>query len=170
MCAQRKAGRRQRLPSVPFPWSLAVHYQSLASTLQKTKRLRRRLTLHDDEVDFSSKQLKPQKLQDKTSIVYDHKDNPKVGGRNPLADTKWQFCTMLYHVKERKRDKISLKCLKKCKYRVGNSKMTRPHSNSKAFYARTVVLYVRLIDRVGRLVFRARYGICFQGKIRKQFM
>ena len=33
MCAQRKAGRRQRarLPSVPFPWSLAVHHQSLVS-------------------------------------------------------------------------------------------------------------------------------------------
>ena len=35
MCAQRKAGRRQRarllrLLSVPFPWSLAVHHQSLA--------------------------------------------------------------------------------------------------------------------------------------------
>ena len=41
MCAQRKAGRRQ--PSVPFPWSLAARYQSLASTLRKTKRLRRRL-------------------------------------------------------------------------------------------------------------------------------
>ena len=36
-----------RLPSVPFPWSLAVHPQSLASTLhstlRKTKCLRRRL-------------------------------------------------------------------------------------------------------------------------------
>ena len=31
--------------SVPFPWSLAVHHQSLASTLRKTKRLRRRLSL-----------------------------------------------------------------------------------------------------------------------------
>ena len=35
MCAQRNAGRTQRgfafrLPSVPFPWSLAVHHQSLA--------------------------------------------------------------------------------------------------------------------------------------------
>ena len=34
MYAQRKAGRRQRarlrLPSVPFPWSLAAHHQSLA--------------------------------------------------------------------------------------------------------------------------------------------
>ena len=39
--AQRKAGRR--LLSVPFPWSLAAHYQSLASTLPKTKRLRWRL-------------------------------------------------------------------------------------------------------------------------------
>ena len=28
-------------PSVPFPWSLAAHHQSLASTLRKTKRLRR---------------------------------------------------------------------------------------------------------------------------------
>ena len=32
-----------RLPWVPFPRSLAVHYQSLASTLRKTKRLRMRL-------------------------------------------------------------------------------------------------------------------------------
>ena len=31
ICAQRKAGRRQlNLPSVPFPWSLAVHQQSVA--------------------------------------------------------------------------------------------------------------------------------------------
>ena len=35
MCAQRKEGRRQRakalcLPSVPFPWSVAVHHRSLA--------------------------------------------------------------------------------------------------------------------------------------------
>ena len=35
MCAQ----------TVPFPWSLAVHHQSLASTLQKTKCLRRKLVL-----------------------------------------------------------------------------------------------------------------------------
>ena len=35
MCAQRKEGRRQRAkalcpPSVPFPWSVAVHHRSLA--------------------------------------------------------------------------------------------------------------------------------------------
>ena len=44
MCAQRKAGRRQRarlrLLSVSFPWSFAVHHQSLASTLRKTIGLR----------------------------------------------------------------------------------------------------------------------------------
>ena len=34
-----------RLRCVPFPWSLAVHHQSLAlaSTMRKTKRLRRRM-------------------------------------------------------------------------------------------------------------------------------
>ena len=35
---------RLRLPSVPFPWSLAAHHQSLASTLRKMKRLKRRLS------------------------------------------------------------------------------------------------------------------------------
>ena len=40
-CARK--GRPLRLLSVPFPWSLAVHHQSLAVTLRKTKRLRRRL-------------------------------------------------------------------------------------------------------------------------------
>ena len=34
------------LPSVPFPWSLAAHHQSLASTLRKTKRQRRMLQSH----------------------------------------------------------------------------------------------------------------------------
>ena len=34
-----------RLPSIPFPWSPAAHHQSLASTLPKTKCLRRRLRL-----------------------------------------------------------------------------------------------------------------------------
>ena len=36
--------RSLHLPFAPFPWSLAVHYQWLAITLRKTKRLRRRLT------------------------------------------------------------------------------------------------------------------------------
>ena len=42
--ALRKAGRRHRA-TVPFPWSLAAHHQSLASTLRKTKRMRRRLEM-----------------------------------------------------------------------------------------------------------------------------
>ena len=101
------------------------------------------------------------------SIVYDHKDNHKVGGKNPLAVSKGQFCAMFYHVTERKRDKISFKCLKQSKCRVGSLNMTkRLHSNPRA-RALTVVVYVRLIDRMGRLIFHARYGNCFQGKRRK---
>ena len=41
-----------RLPFVLFPWSLAAYHQSLASTLRKTKRLRRRLV--QCVTDFSS--------------------------------------------------------------------------------------------------------------------
>ena len=45
-CKGRREGdNRLRLPSVPFSWSLAVHSQSFAPTLQKTKYLRRRLVL-----------------------------------------------------------------------------------------------------------------------------
>ena len=97
---------------------------------------------------------------DKMSIVHDHKDNHKVGGRNPLAVSKGQFCAMFYHVTERKRDKICFKCLKKSKCQVGNVKMTKwLYSNPRA-RARTVVVYVRLTDRMGRLIFHARYGNC----------
>ena len=49
-------------PSVPFPWSLAVHYQSLAPTMRKTKRLRRRLlwptNTCKDKIKFCSKHEK----------------------------------------------------------------------------------------------------------------
>ena len=41
-------------PSVPFPWSLAVHHQSLAPTLRKTKRPRRRLLCTKAEEDLSA--------------------------------------------------------------------------------------------------------------------
>ena len=103
------------------------------------------------------------------SIVYDHKHNHKVGGtpnplRSPLAVSKGQFCAMFYHVSERKRDKISFKCLDKSECRVGNSNMTRLNSNPKAVYARTVVVYVRLTDQEDNLIFHARYGNCFQAK------
>ena len=98
---------------------------------------------------------------DKMSIVQDHKDNHKVGGQNCLAVTEEQFCAMFYHVKERKREKISFNCLEESKCKIGNLK--RLHSNPRA-RARTVVVYVRLTDRMGRLIFHARYGNCFQGK------
>ena len=51
--------------------------------------------------DWSSVQLKASKECSKTSIVNDHKENHKVGGQNPLAVTKAQFCAMFYHVTER---------------------------------------------------------------------
>ena len=100
---------------------------------------------------------------DKKSIVQDHKDNHKVGGQNCLAVTEGQFCAMFYHVKERKTNRISFKCLEESKCKIGNLK--RLHSNPRA-RARTVVVYVRLSDRMGRLIFHARYGNCFKGKKR----
>ena len=119
--------------------------------------------------DCTSMQCKIKEECDKMSIVHDHKDNHKVGGENSLAVTKGQFCAMFYHVTERKRDKICFKCLKKSKCQVGNLKMTkrwkRLHSNPRA-RARTVVVYVRLTDRMGEFKFHARYGNCFQGKKR----
>ena len=119
--------------------------------------------------DCNAMPYKVEKLCDKMSIVYDHKHNHKVGGtpnplRSPLAVSKGQFCAMFYHVSERKRDEISFKCLDKSECRVGNSKMTRLHSNPKAVYARTVVVYVRLTDQEDNLIFHARYGNCFQAK------
>ena len=100
------------------------------------------------------------------SIVHDHKDNHKVGGQNPLAVTKGQFCAMFYHVAERKRDKICYKCLEKSMCQVGNLKITRRLRSNPRVRALTVVVYVRLTDRMGRLIFHARYGNCFQGKRR----
>ena len=98
---------------------------------------------------------------DKMSIVQDHKDNHKVGGQNCLAVTEGQFCAMFYHVKERKRDKISFKCLEESKCKIGNLKRLRSNPRARA---RTVVVYVRLTDWIGRLKFHARYGNCFQGE------
>ena len=98
---------------------------------------------------------------DKMSIVQDHKDDHKVGGENCLAVTEEQFCAMFYHVKERKKAKISFRCLEEWKCKIGNLK--RLQSNPRA-RARTVVVYVRVTDRMGRLKFHARYGNCFQGE------
>ena len=118
--------------------------------------------------DCNTMQYKVQNLCDRMSIVSDHKHKHKVGGKNPLAVSKGQFCAMFYHVSEREGDQISFKCLKESKCLVGNSKMTRPHSNPKAVYARTVVVYVRLTDQDENLIFHARYGNCFQAKRRNR--
>ena len=115
--------------------------------------------------DCTSMQCKIKEECDKMSIVHDHKDNHKVGGQNPLAVTKGQFCAMFYHVAER--DKICFKCLEKSKCQVGNLKITRRLRSNPRVCALTVVVYVRLTDRMGRLIFHARYGNCFQGKRRK---
>ena len=106
--------------------------------------------------------LKAKKECNKTSIVHDHKDNHKVGGLNPLAITKAQFCAMFYHVTERKRDKINYKCLERRDCRVGNT----PWTCQKTDYAPTVVLYVRITNDTGRLIFHARYGNCCDGSRR----
>jgi len=113
--------------------------------------------------DWASVQLRENKKCDKVSIVHDHTENHKVGGRNPLAVTKDQFCAMFYHVAERKRDHINYKCLERPKCRVG--KMAR-QTNPKVDYAASVVVYVRLTDCSNRLIFQARYGNCFDGERR----
>ena len=114
--------------------------------------------------DCTSMQCKIKEECDKMSIVNDHEDNHKVGGENSLVVTKGQFCAMFYHVTERKRDKICFKCLEKSKCQVGNLKMTKCLCSNPRVRARTVVVYVRLTDRMGDLIFHARYGNCFQGK------
>ena len=113
--------------------------------------------------DWSSLQVKQRKECNKTSIVHDHIDNHKVGGQNPLAVSKPQFCAMFYHVTQRKKDKINYKCLNRPECRVG--KMAR-QMNPTTDYAATVVVYVRLTDQTDRLIFHARYGNCFEGERR----
>lgn len=113
--------------------------------------------------EWASVQMKAHGECNKVSIVHDHGENHKVGGRNPLAVTKAQFCAMFYHVTERKRDNITYKCLQRPRCRVG--KMAR-QVNPRADYAPSVVVYVRLTDQTGRMIFHARYGNCFEGKRR----
>lgn len=113
--------------------------------------------------DWASVQLKASRECNKVSIVHDHGENHKVGGRNPLAVTEGQFCAMFYHVSERKRDQIKYRCLQRPKCRVG--KMARQKMNPRADYAASVVVYVRLT--VGeKLIFHARYGNCYEGERR----
>ena len=113
--------------------------------------------------DWASVQMKAHRECNKVSIVHDHGESHKVGGRNPLAVTTAQFCAMFYHVTERKSDKVTYKCLQIPRCRVG--KMAR-QANPRADYAPSVVVYVRLTDQTGRMIFHARYGNCFDGERR----
>ena len=108
--------------------------------------------LYYRELSVSTECFKANKECDRISIVRDHRDNHKVGGLNPLAVTKAEFCAMFYHVTERKRDEIKYKCLQRQNCQVENTSWTH--------YAATVVLYVRITDATGRLIFHARYGNC----------
>ena len=110
--------------------------------------------------DWASVHLQANVKCNNVSIVDDHTENHKVGGRNPLAITKAQFCAMFYHVTERKRDNISYKCLQSPSCRVG--KMSK-QMDPKVDYAASVVGYVRLTGQSNRLIFHARYGNCFEG-------
>ena len=78
----------------------------------------------------------------------------KVGRFNPLAITKAQFCSMFYHVTET-RD-VGFSCLHKSQCTVGKREDRRKFSE-------TVVVYVRVIDQNGRMIFHARYGNCYEG-------
>ena len=79
--------------SVHFPWSLAAHRQSLAITLRKTKRLRRRLGSYDQHRNrtnsghFSSKS--PQALASKLSKLQIHTSSGSVMARSFQKRCKW---------------------------------------------------------------------------------
>lgn len=91
---------------------------------------------------------------DNVSAVQDHKANHRVGGFNPLAITEAQFCAIFYHVTATGRTGFS--CLKETECKVGK----RGDRNK---FAETVVIYVRLTEKNGRLLFHARYGNCYEG-------
>ena len=105
-------------------------------------------------VDWRSVQFNRNLVCDEVSAVQDHKTNHKVGGFNPLAITKAQFCAMFYHVTETSRTEFS--CLKKSECKVGKR-------GDRKKFAETVVIYVRLTEKNGRLLFHARYGNCYEG-------
>ena len=91
---------------------------------------------------------------DNVSTVQDHNVSHKVGGFNPLAITKAQFCAMFYHVTETRQ--AEFRCLQRSECSVGRR-------GDKKKFAETVVVYVRAMDENGRLIFHARYGNCYEG-------
>jgi len=105
-------------------------------------------------VDWCSVQFNRSLVCDEVSAVQDHKTNHKVGGFNPLAITKAQFCAIFYHVTETSHTGFS--CLNQAECRVGKR-------GDRKKFAETVVIYVRLTEKNGRLLFHARYGNCYEG-------
>ena len=105
-------------------------------------------------VDWCFVQFHKRSACDNVSAVQDHKVNHRVGGFNPLAITEVQFCAIFYHVTETSRTGFS--CLKTSECKVGKR-------DDRSKFAGTVVIYVRLTEKNGRLLFHARYGNCYEG-------
>ena len=104
--------------------------------------------------DWYSVQFRKRLACDNVSAVQDHEANHKVGGFNPLAITEAQFCAMFYHVTKTSRTGFS--CLEQSECKVGKQ-------GDRNKFAETVVIYVRLTEKKGRLLFHARYGNCYEG-------
>ena len=105
-------------------------------------------------LDWRLVQYSKSLMCDNVSTVQDHKDNHKVGGFNPLVITKAQFCGMFYHVTEA--NHAGFMCLDRSECKIGKR-------GDKKKFAETVVIYVRVADENGRLIFHARYGNCYEG-------
>ena len=105
-------------------------------------------------MDWRFVQYSKSLMCDNVSAVQDHKNNHKVGGFNPLVITKAQFCGMFYHVTET--NHAGFLCLDRPECKIGNR-------GDKKKFAATVVIYVRVTDKNGRLIFHARYGNCYEG-------
>ena len=71
-----------------------------------------------------------------------------------MAITKAQFCGMFYHVTETNHTGFS--CLEQSKCNVGIR-------GGRRKFSETVVIYVRITEKNGRLLFHARYGNCYEG-------
>ena len=105
-------------------------------------------------IDWCFVQHEKSVVCDNVSTVKDHTASHKVGGFNPLAITKAEFCGMFYHVTETSHARFV--CLQRGECNVGKR-------GDKKKFAETVVIYVRVMDQNGRLIFHARYGNCYEG-------
>ncbi|XP_022783344.1 uncharacterized protein LOC111324110 [Stylophora pistillata] len=105
-------------------------------------------------LDWRLLQFNKRLVCDNVSSVQDHKNSHKVGGFNPMAITEAQFCGMFYHVTET--DRTGFSCLEQSKCNVGIR-------GDRRKFSETVVIYVRITEKNGRLLFQARYGNCYEG-------